>query len=319
MTRAFIPLPESAAITDIPEGGTLRSNSDDLHAPETLRVTNTGVAFGPVHLGFPAGGLLNLERMTFLPGEGEDNSDGLLAVTAAGGAGVASTRGEDTDTSHTRRGLLTFLGALLAAAAVADPASAQDEDELVTLNIAEFEIAEPIDTPVSVAVLDTVDAVLPTTAEILIDQSEARVGEIADGGESVVLNQEPGTVSIYVRDTRGRIAQLLAWAKSFLPEDTSLTYMRELEQPASEYETDSFVRLSSHPAIVEPVRESNGDRTVLTIGNTEIPHGDGDTDSEAGVWNLLDDALVYEAGENPPAATEWTIETRLSAWQAFRA
>lgn len=321
MTRSFIPLPEGTGIEGIPNGGKIRSASDGVLSPETLGITDTGVSFGPIHLAVPEGGVLNLESMSFLPGE-DSGGDGLLAVTAGGGA-VAATKVTNPETqlekrTHTRRGVLTFLGAVLAAASIADPATAQDEDDLIALNIAKFDIQEP-DVPVTVTVLDIVEAVLPPTTEILVDQVEARVGTVADEGEGVTLRQVGGPVRIYIRDTLGRLQQLLAWAKSFFPEDSSLTYQREFPNgnKASDYSEDEFVRLSSHPAIINPIEKSGPERTVFTINSTEIPHIDNGGD-EGGAWDVLDGTLVYEVGPNPPASSEWAVTTRLSAWQAFR-
>lgn len=319
--RAFVPLPKNAGIANIPTGGKVRAAGDSVLAPETLGVTETGVAFGPIELGVPAGGVCNLESLTFGPGESDD--DGFLAMAAVGGSAPAAasrTNSGDKETKHsqpTRRGVLTALVATATAATLSKRAGAS-EDELVTLNLAKFDLAEP-NAPVTVTVLDIVEEVLPPSTDILVDQEATRVGDITSIGEGVTLEQTAGTVRIYIRDTLGKLAQLLAWVKSIVPSDASLTYRRPLpdDTKASEYEEDEFVRLTSHPAIVGPIEEADPDRTILMIGNTKIPHVDA-ADNEAGAWALLDGTLVYEVGSNPPAVSEWDVTTRLSAWQAWR-
>lgn len=317
MTRAFADLPQTASI-DAPEGGIIRANDDGVYAPESIYATETGAAFGPVHLETPEQSVCNLNNLTFLPGEDDDS--GWLSVAAVAGTGAAAEHRDTPDppgSDTTRRGVLTLLVAILGAAAITDTASA-DEDELITLNVAELELEEP-EAPVTLALLDVAENVLPPTTDVLVDQENARVGTIADAGEGVTLRQVEGPVRIYIRDTLGRLTQLLAWARSFLPEDSSLTYRRTFPNgnQASDYEPNEFVRLTSHPAIVDPIREADADRTVFEINSTEIPHID-DGASEAGAWTLLDDTLIYEVGENPPAEDEWQVTTRLSAWQAFR-
>ncbi|QCC57192.1 hypothetical protein [Natrinema thermotolerans] len=310
MTRAYIHLPEQTAVTDLANGGTIAAAGPDVYAPERLGIADTGVAFGPVLIETPPGGVAPLESLTFLPGS--DSGGGLLAV----GAPAAVAASDDETTATTRRGVLTFLAAVLGAAAVADTAGAAD-DELVTLNVAKCELAEPT-APVTVSVIDAVADVLPPTSEILIDQQNARVGKIVDQGEGVTLRQTAGPVRIYVRDTVGNLSQLLAWVKSFLPADSSLTYSRPFPdgKAASDFAEDEFVRLSSHPTIVGPIEASEQDRTILSIGDATVPHAD-DGGIDVGAWSLLDGTLIWEVGPDPPDATDWSVRTRLSAWQSI--
>lgn len=311
MTRAFIPIPDGTGITGLENGGALKASSDEVYVPELLGVTDdqTGVTLGPLQLEIPEGGGLALDSLTFAPGD--EPSSGFLAAT------VVATPLAATDEETTRRGALTFMAALLGAATMATTTTADDTD-LVTLRVAEFEIAD-ITAPATVTLVDIVDAVLPPSAEVLIDQQNARVGKIADAGEGVTLRQTTGPVRVYIRDTLGRLAQLLAWAKSFLPSDASLTYRRPFPdgKSATDFDPDEFVRLTSHPSIVSPIEAADEGRTILSVGGDEAPHSD-DGGNSIGSWSLLDGTLIYEVGDDPPDADEWEVTTRLSAWQSFQ-
>jgi len=164
----------------------------------------------------------------------------------------------------------------------------------------------------TIRVLDVVDQVLPTTAEIMVDVEDARVGEIAEPSEGVTLPASTsGAISIYLRDSRGRLDRLLAWASGVVGDDETIKYARELPEKASKYTEGQFVKLTEHPALVAPVEEAGAAGTVLKIGNTEVPHNDDDEATEVGSYGVFDDALVYEVGASPPASKQWTLQTRL--------
>ena len=323
MTRSFIHLPDSVGVTGLEHGGTFVATGDEVYVPAQLGIPpdETGITAGPILLETPPGGVVPLESLTFLP---DDEDGGFLGVAAVGAAGAgAADRGTDLERPTidtpplSRRSVLAVFVAALAAAVVTDAAAA-DDDELVTLNIATLELGEPT-APVTVSVVDAVDGVLPPSAEILIDQRSARVGKIVDNGEGVTLRQTAGEVRIYVRDTLGRIARVLAWARSFLPSDMSVSYRQPFpdDRQASDYDTDEFVRLTDHPAIIAPIEASDDDRTLLEIGDEYVPHAD-DGANAVGAWSLLDGTLIYEVGPDPPDADEWEVTTRLSTWQSIR-
>ena len=316
MTRIFTQLPEHVAVPAVNGGGRVRSASDSVRAPPLLAPTETGVAFGPVEIQVPPGELVSLNRMAFLPGRDDDNGGILfLSAGAAGGAVAAPESEHDPDT--TRRTVLGAFAAIVATSALAGQVTADEDDETVALRVAEFEL-EPLDTPVRVRVLDLLDDVLPPTSEILVDQRSTRVGTVAEVGEGVTLRQSGGEVRVYIRDSRGNLAQLLAWAKSFIPSDESITYRRPFPngRSADEYAEDEFVRLTSSPPITETIRNAGPDRTVFEIDGTTIPH-ESEGSNDRGAWLLIDNELVYEAGPDPPPGEEWQVITRLSALGAL--
>lgn len=315
---SYFTFPEKASI-DPPRGGIIRSASDDIVIPQQLSCTPTGAALGPVYLGVPnSGGVCSVERLDYLPGR--DDGSGILAVALVAGTGEGLRRRVDdapewiddpnVNPSTTRRGILGMFAGLLAVGLMGDEAAAQTDDgseEDVVLRMAEVDVSGVTD-PLSVRVIDVIDAVLPPTAEILVDADDTRVGEVTEPGEGVVLpGGTEGTIRIYLRDARSRLAALLAWVSGFLRTDEELVFKRELPKPATEYSDSEFVRLTEHPAIVDPIADADSDEVILTVGNTQIPHADDRGSSEAGQWTTVDDALVYETGENPPASSSWEI------------
>ncbi|ELZ38783.1 hypothetical protein C471_09440 [Halorubrum saccharovorum DSM 1137] len=315
---AYLTFPKNASV-DPPRGGIIRSASNDIAIPQQLSCTPTGAALGPVYLGVPnSGGVCSIDRLDYLPGD--DDGSGLLAVSVAAGTGEGVRRradgapewieAPDVDPSTTRRGLLGMFAGVLALGLFGDNAAAQTDDESeeeVTLRMAEVDVSGVTD-PLSVRVIDVIDAVLPPTAEILVDADDTRVGEVTEPGEGVVLpTGTEGTIRIYLRDARSRLAALLAWVSGFLRTDEELVFKRELPKEATEYSDAEFVRLTEHPAITGPIADADPDEVILTVGNTQIPHADDRGSSEAGQWTTVDDALVYETGENPPASSSWEI------------
>jgi len=295
---------------DTPNGGRVAWNGTDSKVPGTFGRTPTGALLGPLEFGVPNSGTLAVEDITFGPGE---DQGGLFAFGVL--AGVPAI---DDDQPLTRRGALAFLGAAAAAVYLTQGAVA-DDDEIVTLRVATLEVSAA-DAPFSIRVLDLVDDVLPKTTEILVDQRSTRVGAIADIDDSVHLRPEEGEIRVYVRDSIGRLSRLLAWARSNLPGDTSLEFNREFPDGklASEFNGNEFVRLTDHPAIVNPVLESGSSRTAFYIGDEQVPHIDDGAD-ELGAWDIVGDELIYEVGENPPAESEWSVATQLSFIQSIRA
>lgn len=308
---------------EIPDGGTLRwSGKGDV--PETLGRTRTGAILGPLEFAIPPDGTLDVSEAQFTPGEPEDDESGFLGLsvlTAGAGTAVATAaaapRESDDrstlDSEVTRRTVLGLAAAIAGSLAVAGTAKAQDEQ--VTLTVATVHVAEVSD-PYSIRVLDIVDDALPPTTDLLIDQEGTRVGGIGSADERLEMQPETGEVRIYVRDSISNLSRLLAWARSLGDFDESIAFSRTLpaDNQASDYSTETIIRLTEHPAIVNAIRDAGPEATRLTIGSTELPHVD-DGATEPGAWDILGDALVYEVGENPPAASEWTVKTRLSFTQ----
>lgn len=326
MTRAYIQLGEGVTF-DTPKGGKIRSGSSDVMAPSAIHYTQTGVSFGPLYVGIPDGGsVCTLDRVAFLPDD-DDGDDGFLifGITAGGsseyvrrnsGNGEPTAEPPDDELSATRRSMLALAVTIIGAALAGGRVAAQNGDDLVALNIAEIDISK-LDSPITIRVLDVIDDVLPPSTEIMVDADEARVGEIGDPSEGVTMPAETtGTVSIYLRDSMGKLDRLLAWAKG-IGGDEEITFARELDQKASKYDEGKFITLTEHPALVEPVRESGPSETVLTVGNTVIPHQD-DGASEAGSYGVFEDSLIYELGPNPPASAAWELQTRLGTLAAIR-
>jgi hypothetical protein len=290
------------------EGGMVRSGSDEVLAPEQLSITPSGTAFGPLEAGVAEGGMLTLDRVRFGPGESDDG--GLLF--GAGALAIGSTKASDTST--TRRGVLALVAATVLAGAATQRGAAQSDDEEVTLRVGELEVAKTT-APIRIRVIDIVDDVLPSTTELLVDAAGTRVGTISEPSEGVSLPADTtGTVRVYLRDSRGQFAQLLAWANSFLSFDEPITFRREFPdgKQASDYSEGEFVRLTRHPSIIGPVEDQGPEATVLTIGNTDIPHEEEGGD-EAGAWALFDGSMVYEPGPNPPAASEYEVRVGVGA------
>ncbi len=260
MATSYIPVPETVTVPP-PQGGLVRSGSDDVLAPEQLSVTPTGAAFGPLEAGVAEDGLLTLDRVAFGPGESDDNG----WLFGVGAIGLASTKTEDTST--TRRGLPGLLAATVLVSAGAQRGRGQvlgssDEDEQVTLRVGELEIAKAT-APIRIRVIDIIDDVLPPTTELLVDAQETRVGSITKPSGGVSLPAETtGTVRVYLRDSRGRLAELLSWAKSFLAFDEPITFRREFPdgKQASDYSEGEFIRLTEHPSIIGPVEDQGPGR-----------------------------------------------------------
>lgn len=318
MSRAYVQFPTGATV-DIPKGGLIRSAGNKVFAPALMACTPTGVGFGPLYVGVPdSGNYCSISQLSFLPDE-DDGGDGFLFFgIAAGGSKAASNRTKresrveapDDDHQSTRRDVLALAGATLAAAAVGPVKGAAQTDDLAALHIAELKVTA-LTAPLTIRVLDVVDKVLPATTEILVDAEESRVGEISEPSTGVTLPANTtGKISVYLRDSRGKLSRLLAWASGVVGGDEEITYSRELPKQASEYDEGVFVKLSEHPALVDPVEEAGSGETVLTVGNTTIPHNDQGA-SEAGSYGIFDGQLIYEVGPNPPASAEWALRTRL--------
>lgn len=326
MSNEFKSLP-SGIVLELPDGGPIHVTDGDVESPTRTTLTDVGCEFGPLDIS--PSGYLGLSDLTYLPGEG----GGWISFGVAGATGLAgerTLRDDDLDSEFdaqrgdipsqptpTRRGVISVFGALAIAAVGTGTVAAADSDDQVTISLVEFAVSE-IKAPVTVSVIDSVDNVLPTTTEVLVDQEGVRTGSISEPDEDISLRQESGEVSIYLRDSRSKLEELLAWVLGWIPRDESLTYRRTFPDGnlASDYDQGEFVRLTSHPAIVDPIRESVHESTVLKVGNTEIPHSEQGS-SEAGVWSNLDDSLIYEVGPNPPASDQWSVTTKLAAWQTI--
>jgi len=321
-TRPYAHLAEGITLTP-PLGGEIRVGGDEVYPAGQLVGTQEGAAFGPLLISVPEGAHLEVERVMFLP----PDEDGLLFFSGVGAlAGVERGRTparedipEAEQPQTTRRALLGLgLGALAGALAGSKPVAGQTEDETVALEVCEVDISY-LDAPLSVTVVDQVAGVLPPETELYIDAAGTRVGKVADVGEEVVLRSLTGTMEVYLRTSKDYLARLLAWVRSLIPGDDSISWKREFPdgKKASDYSEGQFVSLSRHPSIVNPIAESGADATTLTIGNTTIPHGDSDTTGEAGIWDIVSDSLIYEVGSNPPVASGWKIVTRLGPIQQF--
>ena len=303
---------------DPDDGGQIRVGGSSVYPAGTILATEGGVGLGPLVFAVPENGHLELTRLMYLPSEGDEgDDDGLLSFGVAGSAaGAASSQtepasdGDDAPVAPTRRTVLGLAVGLLGGALVGPAAGQETEDDkedLVTLQIAEADIAY-LDAPLSLTLTNNVQGVLPASTDVMADIDGGRVGETATAGETMTLAPSTGQLTVYLRDSRSRIARILAWARGLLS-DESLSYDgRELQQPASEYVENEFVRLSSHSAIVNPIIEDIS-ATALTIGDTPIPHADDAND--AGGWDIVGGTLIYEVGPDPPDATSWTVETRL--------
>jgi hypothetical protein len=234
---------------------------------------------------------------------------GILGAGTAREAGVKrpTLPDEAPDPSMTRRAVLGLAAGLVATSGAVTAAS----DDTVRLGLAEFTVDKATG-PISVRVLDIVDQVLPTSTEILVDADGTRVGKVANPGDGVTLNEDVrGTVTVYLQDSRGVLARLLAYVKSLVGGDSGVTYARKLPQSAADYDAGQLVELSSHPSLVDPVEADAPDEVRLRIGATTIPYEGSDTASEVGSYGVFDDALVYEVGASPPDSDQWKLETNL--------
>lgn len=327
MSLPYQTLENPPAAAHIPDGGTLVVGENVVVPGEFGAMTTDGVGFGPLHLGVPHGATVTVTNLGFEPG-GE--RDGLLAgaTLAAGGAATKrDTIGEHTpdrktlradgDVSTpddegprmTRRAVFgAAIGLATAALGVGTVAASDDGD--VTLRVARFTVAEA-DGPLHISALDLVDQVLPPEAELLVDVSGTRVGGVADPGEGVSVDDEAligEEVRVYLRGSIAIWWQILAWAAGQLPGETEVTYSREFPdgRQATDFDESEFVELSDHPGIVDPIRRVDHNEVLVEVGNTPIPHESEGSTGE-GAWSLFDDALIYEVGRNPPAASEYHI------------
>lgn len=300
--RRFASLPESAAINPS-RGGVVRSGGN-IYAPLAVAVSPTDVGLGPVAVGVPDGGGVTVSELTYVTQQESGGGLPLIGVTIAG---MPAPGEDEKDPPVTRRLLLGLVAGLLATGS-AKAAS----DDTVTIGLAEFTIDDAT-APVSVRVADIVDKVLPTSTEILVDATGTRVGKVVKPAEGVTLPADTrGTVTVYLKDSRGVLGRLLAWARSVVGDSVQgITFERRLSKSAALFETGSLVKLSSHPAIVDPVASGDPDETRLRIGSTTIPHQDSDKQSDVGGYGVFESSLVYEVGESPPDSDKWTLTTNL--------
>lgn len=315
MSRPFIKIKSPPIAFDIPTGGYFAVLGEEVEIPVTVACTDTGVGVGPVHVGVPEGDHATVNRVDFT--SDEDDDGGWFSLSVAGGsAGAAATaprRGTEDEGSDppnaTRRSVIGAAAGLVTAGFVG-VSSVAAEEELVTLTLAEFEFTE-VSGPIHVSVLDIVDEVLPQTTDLIVDVDGARTGEFAEPGVGTTIAAEAaakGPIRVYLRDSVGKLAQLLAWARGALPGSADVTYTRTFPDgtKASDYSEGEFVRLTEHPSIVEPVVENDPKETKLVVGSTRIPH-EGDGVDGVGAWSVFSDSLIYEVGPDPPAASDYEI------------
>ena len=320
MTRPYMTLANPPAALDIPTGGHLVVTGDDVRIPVMGAATATGGGFGPVHLGVPEESYVEVERVSFQPGD--DPSSGLFSVVfpvGAAGAGAKAAHSHNEDLAAdaeqpdvSRRAVLGAAVGLVTAGAISAGGLAQDE--LVTLRVAEVDVGTAT-APLHVSILDLVDEVLPTSTELIVDVSGTRTGEIADPATGVTIGADrvtDATVEVYLRDSLGKVAQLLAWARGLLPGGSKVTYSRSFpdDTVASDYSEGEFVTLTEHPAILEPIEEGDPKEVELVIGSTVIPHESEGTNG-AGAWSTFDGGIIYKAGSDPPASGDYTITVGL--------
>lgn len=330
MTRPYILVENPPIAYDIPTGGHLAVVGGEVSIPQTVACTATGVGLGPVQVGVPEGDHAAVETLEWTPEDDEDGGWISLSVAAGASAGAVAADRRQTDGQHLtfdesdhpkarRRTVLGAAAGLVTSGLLSVTVSAEDDD-LVTLTIAEVEFTAASG-PIQVSVLDIVDEVLPSTTDLLVDVEGTRTGEITDPGVGTTIAAEdvsPGTVRVYLRDSLGKLAQILAWARGLLPGSAEVTYSRTFpdDTKASDYDEGEFVTLTEHPSIVTPVEEGDPEETRLVIGNTIIPN-ESTGGNGSGAWSVFSDSVIYEAGSDPPASGEYTITVGLGLVEQF--
>ena len=289
-------------------GGRIATTDSGLvRVPDQLSFTPTGVALGPLEFATPPENITLIDRLEFLPQvSGDDSLLSGLAIGAAGGAAAA-----DDDATVSRRDVVRTSGAILAGAALVGTAVADDQE----YPIAEFDMPRN-DSAVQLSVFDPVADVLPGNEKLHLDHEGTRLGSFdtlstSDPEEMTVTTGRTGSFRVYTPDSISRRERMFAWVNGLMAGDDELSFEFELEQPASEYEPGTELEITTHPAVVEPDVDVDGDAAILEVGGQSIPHPDQRFGHNYGTYQFRDDALVYEVGDDAPESQQVSVHVRV--------
>jgi len=289
-------------------GGRIATTDSGLvRVPDQISFTPTGIGLGPLEFATPPDSVAVLERLEFLPEVSGDDS--WLSAVAIGG--VASTAATDEEAPVSRRDVIRASGAILAGAALVGTAVAEDQ----TYPIAEFELSRN-DSAVQLSVFDPLSGTLPRNETLHVDHGDTRLGSFDtlaehNPDETTVTTGHTGEFRVYAPDSVSYRERMLAWVNGLLAGDETLSFQFELEQPASEYEPGTTLELTTHPAVVEPDVEIDGDETILEVGEMSIPHENQEFGRDRGTYQVRSGALIYEPGTEAPDGTRVTVDVRV--------
>ena len=294
---------------DPKDGGRIATTDSGLvRVPDQLSFTPTGVAFGPLEFATPPEHITLVDRLEFLPEVSGDDS--LLSGLAVGGAagGAAAT---DEEATVSRRDVVRTSGAILAGAALVGTAVADDQE----YPIAEFDVSRN-DSAFQLSVFDPVADVLPGTETLHLDHEGTRLASFdtlttSAPEETTVTTGRTGSFRVYTPDSISRRERMLAWVNGLIAGDDELTFEFELEQPASEFEPGTELEITTHPAVLEPDVDVDGDNAILEVGGQSIPHSDERFGHNFGTYRFSDGALVYEVGDDAPESQQVSVHVRV--------
>lgn len=293
---------------DTPNGGRIGiPPGSKVRVPTNGSISGRGVALGPLHLSTISGSTALVENLQYDP-EIDSSSTGLF--TGAGfvfpAAYVGASNREDESEpsgSLTRRDLLALLavGLTLGTRGVS---AASD-----TFPVARFDLAT---NPNGVEVLPirSDESILSADSFSLFSNGGSTHLQSfdLDSGTAVIPSGETGTFVLATQPSVGFRADV--FVDKILGWEPTLSYSFSLPDTAAKLPVSEPVTLSTHPMVVDPVRQAGGDDTFLTIGGTSIPHT-SESDIDEGTYHISDGALQYTPSDEAPSATNILLQTRV--------
>ena len=284
-------------------GGRIATTDSGLvRVPDQISFSPTGVALGPLELATPPGDIALVDRLEFLPEVSGDDSF-LSALAVGGAAGATATEDEEP---VSRRDVVRASGAIVAGAALIGTAVADEKE----YPIAEFDLPRN-DSAVQLSIFDPVSDILPQNETLHLDVDGTRLGSFDSTEDQTVTTDRTGEFRVYAPDSVSRRERMLAWVNGLMAGEETLSFEFELEKDASAYAAGTELEITTHPAVVEPDVEMNGDAAILEVGDQSIPHPDQRRGHQYGTYRFSDGALVYEVGEEAPESSQVTVDVRV--------
>lgn len=262
------------------------------------------ISFGPLTIAPSTGGRVGIKTLDFPRQPTTSLSrwwESLaieLPLLSAGGL-LAARADNKPDSPHlTRR---QFVAATVTAIGgiAAGRYAAHSADDASTITIAEIDFATNT-RGYEIGLHKDLASVLPVDRTYLVLREGKKIGQLTP--TSPTFTMPPGRT--------GMVSVLTPSQKSFihlvrriLSGDNPIEYTVDLMQPASEYDPETEVSLTSDPTIVNLVRctrERQCATTVVAIEEMPIPHIRDPSWDDVGEWTIREDEIVYIAGTEAP-------------------
>lgn len=289
-----------------PNGGRIAISPDaEVAVPGLLMPTPEGMAFGPLEFQTPAGETLGISRLKYLPPPEsllERIADSLplntthsASLTAASlTASAATAASPDMEIGRVTRRDLLKAGAV-ALGLTGSSVGVTRAAEKPAHSIVEIELAQ---NPggVRLRIADVIKDTLPPGQKYYVT---------ADGNHQSTFTptSDPGDVEAgaagLIQVKTEATADTLEYVSALIHRDT-VTYQWTLPHTASDYSSGSRTTLTDQRLAVDPLQDAGPNATVLSIGETSIPHREEDSNADVGMYYLSDGDLVYVAGLAPP-------------------